>query len=97
MQRFLLVLSVICSVICLSACNSIKPLEVHEVPEPKPPLNLSVKPLDLRDFEIQMQGDTYILDELNFQALTENQLKVLWKLREYQIILDSYQKYYEKE
>lgn len=92
MQKFLLILGVI----FLTACNTVKPITVQETAIVKPPLNLTVKPLALKDVNFQMQDDYYILDELNFQNMSENQLKILWKLREYQIILNSYQNYYEK-
>ena len=92
MQKFLLILGVI----LLTACNTVKPITVQETAIVKPPLNLMVKPLVLKDVNFQMQDDYYILDELNFQNMSENQLKILWKLREYQIILNSYQNYYEK-
>lgn len=68
---------------------------MHEIQETKPPLNLKATPLALKDVSIQQQGDFYVLDELNFQHLWENNLKVLWSLREYQIILNSYQNYYD--
>lgn len=91
MQKFLLILCLI----FLPACSMVKPITVHDVAVTKPPLNLSVKPLILKDVDFQMKNDHYVLDELNFQAFSENQLKILWKLREYQIILNSYKKYYQ--
>ena len=97
MSKILLIFLLVINIFCLNGCNLVKPIQVKSTPIAKPALNLAVQPLKLQDIEFKMQDNFYILDELNFQKFSENQLNILYKLREYQIILNSYKNYYENQ
>ena len=97
MPKILLIFLLVINIFCLNGCNLVKPIQVKSTPITKPALNLAVQPLKLQNIEFKMQDNFYMLDELNFQKFSENQLNILYKLREYQIILNSYKNYYENQ
>lgn len=90
----ILLIAFICLNICVG-CGLVRPIEIKKTEVQKPPLNLLVQPIELKNVEYSMQNGYYVLDETNFQNFSENQLKILYKLREYQLILNSYKNYYE--